>query len=92
MELLTPGVGLVVWQIFIFLILLIILRMVAWKPILSSLKIREDSIQEALDSAKEAREEMSELKSENEQLLNEARAERDKMLKEGGHKVPDFNE
>lgn len=82
MDLLSPGGGLVIWQTIIFLLLLIILRAVAWKPILHSLRIREDSIQEALDSAKEAREEMAELKSENEELLREARLERDKLLKE----------
>ena len=82
MDLLSPGGGLVIWQTLIFLLLLIILRAVAWKPILHSLRIREDSIQEALDSAKEAREEMAELKSENEELLREARLERDKLLKE----------
>ena len=82
MELLTPGVGLIVWQTFIFLLLLFILKKVAWTPILNSLKIREESIQEALDSAKSARDEMADLKSENEKLMAEARVERDGMLKE----------
>lgn len=82
MELLTPGTGLIVWQIIIFLLLLFLLTKFAWKPIIHSLKIREDSIQEALDSAVRAREEMSQLKAENEKLLDEARIERDKILKE----------
>jgi len=58
------------------------LRGFAWQPILQSLKIREDSIQDALDSAKEAKEEMSKLKADNEILLNEAKVERDKILKD----------
>jgi len=82
MELLTPGVGLIVWQAFIFLLLILILKKVAWTPILNSLKIREESIQEALDSAKSARDEMVDLKSENEKLMAETRVERDGMLKE----------
>ena len=82
MELLTPGTGLIIWQTIIFLILLFLLSKLAWKPIIHSLRIREESIQEALDSAVEAREEMSKLKADNEKLLEEARIERDKILKE----------
>ncbi len=81
MELLTPGSGLIFWQIIVFVSLLLLLKTFAWQPILHSLKIREESIQEALDSAKDAKEEMSQLKAENEILLQEARIERDKILK-----------
>ena len=82
MELLTPGTGLIIWQTFIFLLLVFLLGKLAWKPILSSLKEREVSIQEALDTAEKARLELSKLKSDNENLLKEARDERDKMLRE----------
>jgi len=82
MELLTPGFGLLFWQIVIFITLVLLLKRFAWQPILQSLKIREDSIQDALDSAKEAKEEMSKLKADNEILLNEAKVERDKILKD----------
>ena len=77
MELITPGAGLIFWQAVVFLLLFLILRKFAWRPILDSLKIREESIEDALNSAELAREEMQNLKSENEQLLNEARAERE---------------
>ena len=76
------SVGLFFWQTLLFLVLLFLLRKFAWKPILNAVNEREDSIQEALDSAKEAKREMAELKSSNEDLLNEARAERDAMMKE----------
>ena len=76
------SVGLFFWQTLLFLVLLFLLRKFAWKPILEAVNEREDSIQEALDSAKEAKLEMAKLKSDNEDLLNEARAERDEMLKE----------
>ncbi|MEO7988294.1 MAG: F0F1 ATP synthase subunit B [Chryseolinea sp.] len=80
MELLTPGTGLIIWQFIVFVGLFFLLKALAWKPILASLKEREQSIQSALDTAEKARLEMSQLKSDNEKLLKEAREERDKML------------
>ena len=82
MDLLTPGTGLLFWQAVVFLALFFLLAKLAWKPILSSLKEREESIQTALDSAEKAKLEMASLKSDNEKLLKEARAERDVILKE----------
>lgn len=82
MELLTPGVGLIFWQTVVFILLLVLLSKLAWKPIVSSLKERETSIQEALNTAERARREMSQLKADNEKLLAEAREERDRILRE----------
>jgi F-type H+-transporting ATPase subunit b len=82
MEFLTPGTGLLFWQIIIFVGLFFLLKAFAWKPILSSLKEREDSIQQALDAAEKAKMEMASLKSDNEKLLKESREERDRILRE----------
>ncbi|MCA4893905.1 MAG: F0F1 ATP synthase subunit B [Cytophagales bacterium] len=82
MDLLSPGTGLIVWQLIIFVGLFFLLKAFAWKPILASLKEREESIQNALDSAEKAKIEMASLKSDNEKLLKEAREERDRMLKD----------
>ncbi len=82
MELLTPGTGLIIWQAIIFLLLFFLLAKLAWKPIVQSLKIREESIQDALDSAEKAKEEMAQLKADNEKLLDEARQEREQILKD----------
>ena len=82
MELLTPGVGLIFWQAVVFILLFFLLAKMAWKPILASLKEREDSIQSSLDSAEKAKQEMASLKADNEKLLKEAREERDKILRD----------
>lgn len=82
MELLTPGTGLIIWQTFVFLLLVLLLARFAWKPILSSLKEREESIKNALETAEQARAEMARIQSDNEKLFKEAREERDKILKE----------
>jgi F-type H+-transporting ATPase subunit b len=82
MELLTPGTGPIIWQLIVFVGLFFLLKSLAWKPILKSLKERETSIQEALDTADNARAEMAKLTADNERLLKEAREERDRMLRE----------
>lgn len=82
MQLLTPGIGLILWQLIIFVLLFFLLAKLAWKPIINSLKEREQSIQGALDTAEQTRREMAELKSGNEKLLKETREERDKILRE----------
>ena len=82
MQLLTPGIGLIIWQTIVFVLLFILLAKLAWKPIINSLKDRERSIQDALDTAEKARHEMSQLRADNEKLLQEAREERDRILRE----------
>ena len=80
--LLSPNLGLIVWQAIILLLLIVILRWKAWKPILKAVKDREETISNALSAAEDAKAEMEKLQSSNEELLQEARAERDKLMKE----------
>ena len=82
MELVKPSIGLIFWMIVSFSIILFLLKKFAWKPILEMIKEREDSIEKALASAENAREEMKVLQSNNERILNEAKQERDQLLKE----------
>ncbi len=82
MGLLTPGLGLIVWNLIGFFILLYILGKFAWKPILKSLKERETGIADSLATAEKVKAEMAQLKSENEALLAKAREERAQLLKE----------
>ncbi|NVO30835.1 MULTISPECIES: F0F1 ATP synthase subunit B [Hymenobacter] len=82
MNIVTPDLGLIFWQVVIFLIVVLLLRAYAWKPILSSLKERESSIEGALRMADQAKLEMQQLQAGNEKLLAEARMERDRILKE----------
>lgn len=82
MALVTPDIGLIIWQLIIFLIVLFILRGFVWRPILSALKAREHQIEDSLRAADNAKEEMEQIKADNEYLLQEARIERDAILKE----------
>ena len=74
--------GLFIWQIVLFILIVLLLKKFAWKPILDTVNQREEGIKNALDSAEEAKKEMQNLKADNERLLQEARAERDAMIKE----------
>lgn len=80
--LITPDPGLVIWTIIIFGLLVVLLGKFAFKPIVASLTERQEAIQTALDSAKKAKEEMVALQAKNEDLLKEAKEERNKMLAE----------
>ncbi len=82
MELLQPGLGLLVWTLIAFLIVFFILKKFAWKPLLAALKERETGIADAISSAEKVKLEMASLKNENEALMNQAREERAVMVKE----------
>ncbi|PYF70651.1 F0F1 ATP synthase subunit B [Pedobacter nutrimenti] len=82
MELLIPEFGLVIFQTIAFLLLMFVLGKFAWKPVLAAIKEREQSIDDALNKAELAKQEMARLTTQNEELLKSARAERDLILKE----------
>ena len=74
--------GLFIWQTFIVVGLLLLLRKFAWNPILNAINNREEGIRSALQAAEDARAEMQNLQADNERILKEARSERDGLLKE----------
>ena len=80
--LVSPDPGLFIWSTVAFLILFFLLSKFAWKPIVKALDERERSIEDALTKAEMAKAEMAKLISENEDLLKEARLERDSILKQ----------
>ena len=82
MDLVTPGIGLIFWQTLTFLLVLLILSRYVWRPIMNALKAREGSINDALNAAEQAREDMEKLIADNEKLMVEARMERDKIIKD----------
>ncbi len=82
MNLVTPDIGQLFWATLIFMLLLVLLKKFAWKPILNAVKAREERIKGALESAEEVKLEMEKLKADNEEILKEARNERNKLLSE----------
>lgn len=82
MKLLTPEFGLLIWTFVAFLVVFFILKKFAWPAIIKGLRDRENSITESLATAQKVKEEMKQMKSENEALLASAREERAMMLKD----------
>ena len=66
----------------VFVILLLVLSKVAWKPILAGLQQREDTIKKALDDAAEANEQAKALIAKYESKLDEAREEGQAIIEE----------
>jgi len=83
MELVTPALGLIFWTTVVFLLLLLLLKKFAWKPILSAVEERNSLIKDSLQAAEKARDEMSELNSNNQKIIAQAKLDRDNLLKEG---------
>jgi len=77
-----PDFGLIFWTFIFFTLFWLLIGKSAFKPIANALKERSNSIDEALRSAEQAKEEMAQLQAQNELILQEAREERSKMLKD----------
>ncbi len=83
MDLLSFSSGLIFWTIGTFVLLLIVLRLVAWKPLLAMLDEREKSIREALEGAEKARKETENMAATHQAMLDRVKAEADGILNEG---------
>lgn len=77
-----PEPGTIFWTTLIFGLFWFLMSRLAFKPIAQALKAREADIQNALDEAKKAREEMANLNAENEALMAKAQEERAAILRE----------
>lgn len=82
MDLLTPELGLFFWTLVAFLSVFFILKKFAWGPIMSALTERESGIADSIATAERVKQEMAQMKNENEKLMAQAREERTQMLKE----------
>lgn len=74
--------GPILWTIVNFLILLVLLRAVAWKPILKALETRESTINDALNRAEVAKADAERVLVENQKALQKAEEESQRVLRE----------
>lgn len=92
MELITPDFGLIFWMLIGFGILFFLLAKFVWPVITKAIADRENYIQEQLDAAETVKSEMKNLHSEHQQLLVQAKEERDKILADARKIVERMNE
>jgi len=82
-SLLSPNPGLIFWTAITFVIVLLILKKVAWGPILNALEEREKGIQSSIDRAHKAKDESEAILRKNKELFAKADAESDRIIREG---------
>jgi F-type H+-transporting ATPase subunit b len=75
--------GLILWTIITFVIVLMILRWTAWKPLLAALTAREEKIRTSLDQAEQARQQAQALLDEHRKLVAAADAQAQRIITEG---------
>jgi F-type H+-transporting ATPase subunit b len=75
MDLLLPESGTLFWTILTFVLLMLILKKFAWKPILKTLSDRENKIKVALYQAEQDQKEAEKLLADQRKLLEKARME-----------------
>jgi F-type H+-transporting ATPase subunit b len=79
-NLLDVNPGLIFWTVITFIILLLILKKLAWKPILTALDQRENSIKDALEKAEKARLDSLQALEENKASIAKAEEESRKII------------
>lgn len=80
MELLLPNLGTFFWTALTFVILLLILKKTAWKPILDMLEEREQKIKESLEKADAAQKETEAALAKNQEIMDQAKKEAQELL------------
>jgi F-type H+-transporting ATPase subunit b len=81
--LVQPDPGLYIWTILTFLGLLVLLKLIAWGPLLTALDNRQQTIRKSLDDAQLAKQELERLQQESAQIIRQARVEADAIISQG---------
>ena len=82
-SLMSPNTGLMFWTLIIFFVLFFILQRFAFPPIIEAVAAREQALERALEGAKRDREQAAALLAQQQQQLDAARADAQRMIAEG---------
>ena len=74
--------GLMIWTVATFLVLLFVLRKIAWKPLLEALDAREKRIEDALQKAEKAQREAEEAIAENRKRSDQAMRQAEQLIEQ----------
>ncbi len=82
MELFTPQIGLLFWMLIAFLIVFFILSKYAWPAIIKGVDERGKFIDDSIKSAKQANEQLENIRMEGEKIMAEAREKQLSLIQE----------
>ena len=82
-SLISPAFGMMFWTLVTFVILLVVLRLVAWKPLLGAVEERERRIQGNIDEARQQRNEAETLLAEHRKLMDDVRRQTAEIVTQG---------
>ena len=80
--LIQPDIGLSFWTILCFVLLLVILKKTAWKPLMDAINEREEGLRRTMESADYARKEAEKLRDELNERLAGLKTEIKKQLED----------
>jgi len=75
--------GLILWTIITFVVVLVILRLTAWKTLVGALTTREEKIRSSLEQAERAQQEAARLLEENKKQLAQAEEQSQRVIRDG---------
>lgn len=75
--------GLAIWTVITFIVLLLVLKRFAWKPLLQALEKREENIRKSIEDAEKAKTEAEEQLEKYNKIIDKAKSESNKILQEG---------
>jgi len=84
--------GLYIWTMFVFIVLVLLLRRFAWQPLLKAMDERQKTIARAVDDARVAREQLQQTQQETVKILNQARVDAESIVASTRTDVNQFRE
>src|SRR5581483_11608055 len=78
--LVQPGVGLMIWTLFVFVVAMVVLRSVAWPRISAALERRQRMIEDSIETAERTKTEAEQVLEEYRQRLKEAREQAEEIV------------
>ena len=82
MELFTPDFGLVFWMFIAFILLFLVLAKWGWPVIIKSMENRANTIDQGVEDARKAKEQLDSARDEAKKYVEEAQAKQAEMLRE----------
>jgi len=91
-QFLSPEPGTIIWTFITFVVLLVLLRAFAWKPILGVLEEREKLIKGSLDEARKAKEEAERHLADSRDAMKKGRQELAAVMEKGQKEAERFRQ